>query len=114
VGWLKVLALSSNPSKTKQNKTKKTRLTGWGLGGMAQVVEFLPSKHSKHNALNSNPNTAKTTKKQNRLGKGEVKARSVEFFVIIQARYDGDLQQRWQEVVRFGIYFGLLDGLDVQ
>jgi hypothetical protein len=37
------------------------KMQTWGAGGVAQVVERLPSKHK---ALSSNPSTAKKKKKK--------------------------------------------------
>jgi hypothetical protein len=53
VEWLKVKALSSNPSTTKKKKKLKQK----GLGHESSV-EQLPNKHE---ALSSNSSTAKTT-----------------------------------------------------
>jgi hypothetical protein len=48
VEWLKVWALSSNPSTAKK---KKKKIAKWG-GGVAQAVEHLLCKHE---ALSSDP-----------------------------------------------------------
>jgi hypothetical protein len=55
---LKVKALSSNLSTTKEKKKYPTQKRA---GRVAHMVEHLPSKYE---VLNSNPNTPKQTNKQ--------------------------------------------------